>query len=522
MHRLHRALGSVLALLIVLWFVSGAVMTFAGYPSLSEAERLLASPSLPAALQVELPPALASFVEQGALAHGEEVRLSMLEDAPTWLFRERGASVALRAQAPFAVAPLDDLRVRTEAARRLGLPVDDVELLTDSDQWTVALKPSVLPLYRVRFADAARTEAYFSATTGETLQVTTRGERALAWVGAIPHWIYPAVLRRERALWRYTVLVLATLGLALTLSGTLAGLSVFRTLKKRAAPVRDPYLRWHQTLGLWFGLFASSWLFSGAMSLSPFRWTGERGETTEEQTALYGAATALSPSVSAQTRTRLEGLVSAALHGCQRELSVRELALRALGGRLYMVCSDAALVGEASVGSPGATSTRVVDLTDPTLSVQTAVSELALASIATRLAGPSSHTLAVVHAYDAYHYPTHSSPEAALPFATIALGDEDQSTYYLDPARARPLRRHTTRTRLERWLYQGLHCFDLPGLYQQRALWRTLMIAAMVFGATLSGLGLAMAMRRRSRAAKRRHKEVATGQGVSAEVVFRE
>lgn len=503
MHRLHRALGSVLALLVVLWFVSGAVMTFAGYPYLSEAERLVQAPSLPAELQVEFPPALQRFFADGALAKGGEVRLSVLEGAPTWLFRERGTPVALRATAPFAFAPLDELRVRTEAARRFGLPIESTELLTESDQWTVALAhKAVLPLHRVHFADAARTEVYLSAATGETLQVTTRGERALAWVGAIPHWIYPTVLRRERALWRYTVLVLASLGLVLTLSGTAAGLHVWRTLKKRGVTPHDPYLRWHQTLGLWFGVLASSWLFSGAMSLSPFHWTGERGETVEEQHALYGAGTGLSPHAA---------LVSAALHGCQRELSVRELSLRSLGGRVYAVCAD------------DVTSTRLVDLADPSLTVQTTLSLAELTSVAVRLAGPSRpHQLAVRNDYDSYHYPTHSSPEAALPFATIALQDADESVYYLDPARALPLRRHTARTRLERWLYQGLHCLDLPGLYQQRALWRTLMIAAMVVGATLSGLGLAMALRRSSRAAKRRGKVVATGQDVSAEVVFRE
>lgn len=503
MHRLHRALGSLLALLVLLWFVSGAVMTFAGYPYLSEAERLLQAPSLPADLQLEFPTELVRFFADGALAKGGEVRLSLLEGAPTWLFRERGRPAAFRTTAPFSVAPLDDLRVRTEAARRFGLPVESTELLTESDQWTVAFAhKAVLPLHRVRFADAARTEVYLSAATGEALQVTTRGERALAWVGAIPHWIYPTVLRRERALWRYTVLVFATLGLVLTLSGTAAGLHVWRTLKKRGVPPRDPYLRWHQTLGLWFGVFASSWLFSGAMSLSPFHWTGERGETVEEQHALYGPSAGLSPRAA---------LVTAALHGCQRELAVRELALRALGGRVYAVCTD------------DATSTRLVDLADPSLSVRTTLSLPELSSVAARLAGPSRpHELAVLHAYDAYHYPTHTSPEAALPFVTIALQDDDESIYYLDPARALPLRRHTARTRLERWLYQGLHSFDLPGLYQQRALWRTLMIVAMVVGATLSGLGLAMVLRRSSRAAKRRQKVVATGQDVSAEVVFRE
>ena len=507
MHRVHRALGGLFALLIVLWFASGAVMTFAGYPRLDEAERRALAAPLPLEVPLAVPAQLARFLAEGASTHGARARLAMLEGTPTWLFGEGRARVALRAREPFEVAPLDHVRVRTEATRRLGLPVASSELQTESDQWTVAFaRAGVLPLYRVHFADRDHTQAYFSARTGDLLQLSTRSERTLAWLGPIPHWIYPTLLRRERALWRYTVLTLSAFGLLLTLSGTAAGLHVWRTLHKRGAPPRDPYLRWHQTLGLWFGLFVSSWLFSGALSLTPFQWTGERPASAREQSALYGApggATAWD--------------ITAALRSCSRELTVRELELTPLAGRLYAVCSDARQ------------QTRLVDLTDPQLRARRSLSTLELEQLAARLADaarPASGaqepraqpahsqlgkraqdvgaSTVVADTYDAYHYPTHGSPDAALPYARLALEDNEQTTYYVDPARAQLLRKHTARTRLERWLYQGLHCFDLPGLYERRVLWRTLMLAALALGSGLSGLGVAMTWRRWRRAALRR------------------
>jgi hypothetical protein len=512
MHRVHRALGSVLAAVIALWFSSGAVMTFASFPYLRESERLALAPPLPALLSVELPPELTRLLHPGAttpdasvsgqgLPQGAEVRLAMHEGQPTWLFDGADGPVARRAHAAFDVTPLSDDRVRTEGLQRLGLPVESSERLTTSDQWTVAIRPSVLPLHRVRFADSARTEAYFSERTGELVQLTTRGERTLAWLGAIPHWVYLTVLRRERALWRYTVLSLSVLGLALTLSGTAAGIHVWRTLRRRGAPPRDPYLRWHQALGLWFGLFASSWLFSGAMSLTPFHWTGDSRLTPAEDLALYGTP----PSVTALD-------ITAALHGCQRELDVRELTLRSMAGRLWAVCAD------------GSSQTRLVDVADPQLVVRKVLPSARLRALAVQLTGAAAKRAPTLESrFDSYHYPTHSAPDAALPFVKIARDDSDQTTFYLDPARAQLLSKHTARTRLERWLYQGLHCFDWPGLYSLRVLWRTLMISAMVLGATLSGLGLAMVLRRLRRASqRRRRKEVATGQEVSAEVVFRE
>ena len=41
LHRLHRALGSVLCVLMASWFLSGAVMTFAGFPYYLPRARLL-------------------------------------------------------------------------------------------------------------------------------------------------------------------------------------------------------------------------------------------------------------------------------------------------------------------------------------------------------------------------------------------------------------------------------------------------------------------------------------------------
>jgi len=484
MHRTHRSAGSVLALLIVLWFASGAVMTFSGYPRFTETERLALAPALPRAASIELPAALQRHLAS-AKPDGSRVRLAMHEGEPTWLYNGvEGARVALRAEPEASFSPLDEARVRYEASERFGLPVRAVQRLDESDQWTVAIaKPGNMPLYRVYFGDASSTEAYLSARSGETVQATTRTERVLAWLGAIPHWIYPTILRRERELWRYTVFALSAAGLLITVSGTVAGIHVWRATRKRKGP-RDPYLRWHQWLGLWFGLFASTWLFSGAMSLTPFQWTGGRGPSEHEQAALYQHATV--PSAAAVQR---------ALALCQRDLTVRELELSPLGGRLYAVCADAE------------NQTRVVDLTDAVAVSRALLPSTAIATLAARLAGPDrERTTELASAYDSYYYPTHSSPDAALPYFRVSLQDDEASTYYIDPARARLLRKYTHLTRLERWLYQGLHSFDIPGLYQHRVLWRTLVIGAMALGVGLSGLGFWMTVRRWRRASARKRK----------------
>lgn len=490
MHRMHRAVGSVLSLLIVVWFASGAVMTFAGYPRLTEAARIASAPPFERGAAIVLPPALTAHLAGSTTVDGPPVRLAMHEGLPTWLYTDAaGTRIALRADTGAAVPQLDAARAQREAARRLDLPVREVALMTESDQWTVSLaRPGSLPLYRVSFADPDATEAYLSARTGELVQVTNRSERVLAWLGAIPHWIYPTILRRERDLWRYTVLVLSAVGLMVTLSGTVAGIHVWRATRKRRAP-RDPYLRLHQALGLWLGLFASTWLISGALSLSPFRWTSARTPHAHEARALGPAP-----------EQPLVAALSDVVDRCSEALDLRELSLSPLGGTLYAVCA----------GSNH--ETRIVDLTAPAAPLARALSTSTFAALATRLAGDSyAATVQVAQAFDDYYYPTHSAPDAALPFVRVALNDAAETAYYFDPARARLLRKHTDLTRLERWLYHGLHSFDLPMLYAQRGLWRTLIVLAMAAGAALSGLGTFMTVRRWQRGRARRRRAFGAG-----------
>jgi hypothetical protein len=471
-HQLHRWLGSMLALLLASWFASGAVMTFARYPEWSERERLASAP--PLAAKVDVPPELQVRFGAGALADGSRLRLSSLEGASTWqLMAADGPSRAWRAAPPWTLPLLSETRARGEAERRLGLVSRRVETVTAPDQWTVGRsEASDYPLWRVFFEDAAATQVYVSSRSGAIVQHSTRRERIACWLGAIPHWIYPALLRRERALWRTSVFVLAGLGLVSTAAGLVAGLHARRARRAsdRAEPMsaQNAYLRWHQRLGLCFGLFASTWLLSGALSLEPFHWSGP------------GPSRALLATLHASPRPRLAPLVQSALDLCRSELQVRELEVAALGGGLFAVCSDA-------------TQTRVIELTATPLRASQRLDPARLASLRTAWPGAS---LGRYDAPDDYYYPTHSQPALALPYLRLDLHDDRQSALYLDPMRASVVAHMTGRKRLERWLYHGLHSLDLPQLYSRRWLWRSAMIGAMALGVTLSALGLAMPLRR--------------------------
>jgi hypothetical protein len=477
-HRVHRFVGSVLAVLLLVWFASGAVMTFTEYPRYSERERLAHASPLTLTGNEDLPLELHDLFEHGGGAQGDTLILAQVEGEPRWLFTKLdGTRAALSVRPPWQVPPLSAARARREAERIGRAYSTSVTRVEEPDQWTVGHSAKgAYPLWHVKLDEEARTEIYLCERTGEVVQQTTRSERLLAWLGPIPHWIYPAMLRRHRDVWRTSVLWLAGFGLVVTLSGLISGAHVYRVSRRSAASkaphIRDRTLRWHQRLGLGFGMLASTWLFSGALSLTPFHWTGDGSAELRVVEHLHRAGDAAV-------------LPGASWQRCSTEMDVRELHVAMFGGTAFIVCL-------AEDGT-----SRVVRQDDPALTPRSRL-ELADIMAATAPLG-SAPTLALLSEPDAYYYPSHSLPDVALPFVRADMHDDDGTTLYLDPARGRLLAHYNELTRLERWLYHGLHSLDFAPLYEHRALWRTLLILAMATGTFLASLGLFMALRRANR-----------------------
>ena len=87
------------------------------------------------------------------------------------------------------------------------------------------------PLYLIDLGDDAGTELYVSAHSGEIALDTTRTERVWNWLGSIPHWIYPTVLRKDGPLWRLVVVWIS--GICLIFGGSGIWLCILRVRLKR-------------------------------------------------------------------------------------------------------------------------------------------------------------------------------------------------------------------------------------------------------------------------------------------------
>jgi len=212
----HRWLGAGLCLLFLTWFASGIVMTFAGFPSVGEREKLAHAAALRAeSLRTQPATALA-----GLATDAEAIELHALGERALYTVRSGGRTRAVFADTGERPSELDGEALSTAASRWVHGATLDRTRLSEVDQWTPqADRHGALPCLRFSARDADATELYLSLVDGQVLQRTTAQSRFLAWIGAIPHWIYPILLRRHEGAWRALVIALSGLGAVASTSG---------------------------------------------------------------------------------------------------------------------------------------------------------------------------------------------------------------------------------------------------------------------------------------------------------------
>jgi hypothetical protein len=105
-----------------------------------------------------------------------------------------------------------------------------------------------------------------------------------------------------------------------------------------------------------------------------------------------------------------------------------------------------------------------------------------------------------LHEYDNYYRSRDNS--RPLPVLRIRYLDEQRTWVYLDPNRG-SISQQQRLSRLNRWLYAGLHEFDLPFLYNSRPLWDIVVILLSIGGIALSSTTLWPMMKRLARHGRR-------------------
>jgi hypothetical protein len=258
-----------------MWFLSGMVLMYCDYPSVSEESRLQRLVPLDR-VKLAITPELAA--EHAGVSAPDEVKLSSILLRPVYRFLSGRRIAVVYADSGEVFRGFQGSQARDVTAAWVHLPPGDAKLETrqvsEDDQWTVQQHyQAYRPLWK--FAWPTGEVTYVSDVTGEVVQYTTRGSRLGAYFGAIPHWIYITRLRRKAAAWSQLVIWLSGAGTVTTLLGLAAGFWMYSPSKRyrfRSSPSHIPYsgqMRWHMILGLTFGLVTFTWILSGMLSMDP-------------------------------------------------------------------------------------------------------------------------------------------------------------------------------------------------------------------------------------------------------------
>lgn len=476
----HRWLGVGLCLIFLLWFPSGIVMMYWGFPSVTAVDRVMRSALLDPAT-ITLSPAEA-YARLDLQDPPREVRLNTFDGRPVYRFRTVRGEALVYADTGEQQMEVSSALIERAASAWSGQPSNTarVESIDGVDQWTVeGIFRDLGPLAKYSWPDGQ--QVYVSEASGEVVQYTTSRSRFWAYMGAIPHWLYFAPLRKHGPQWSAVVIWSSGLGTLTALIGIVLGTWMYSPSKRfryDGVPTSIPYRgqkRWHMVLGLVFGLGAATWAFSGMLSMDPFpvQRSGGAGGSGIGPRAIAGALRGSLRVDSFAPRSPRQVLSET------RKLRIRELELLSFHGEpMYLATlerGDTRVISPSGEPSAEFDRQRIVDV------VTKAAESVGLTEIR------------VLDEYDRYYLDRRRA--RPLPVILARLNDAEHSRYYIDPKTARLVGGYSSRNWTSRWLYHGLHSLDFPWLYSRRPLWDIVVIAFMVGGTSLAVTSLVLAWR---------------------------
>ncbi|MFZ2997005.1 PepSY domain-containing protein [Sphingobium sp.] len=457
---IHRWIGIASCLLFAIWFLSGLVMIYVPFPSLTAQERVQGQDSIDwRRVTVQPAEALATAGVTGP----RSMTLEMRDASPIWRIEPwDGNPITVPASHRDVLSIAQEPLARRVAQRFGGAQVLSIERI-ERDQWTVAGGfDRHRPLWKVALADPAATELYVSSTTGGVVQNSDREERFWNWLGSVPHWIYFTILRQDNAVWRQVVMWVSGPCIAAAVTGMWIGLLRARFGRRRFRDGRiTPYrgwMWWHHVAGLTGGVALLAWIFSGWLSVDPFRFFDSPGIGNAERFAYAGAAAPLP--IEAAT---LAGLSSDA----------KQLTLNWAAGHEMLTWDQA--------GKQVTIDARTLQAPrwDQALLVQHAAKLV-----------PNAHIVSVqrLTESDAYWYEIGALPR--LPVLRMTFDDTARTWVHIDPATGMILGTLDAKGRLYRWCFDLLHKWDMDGLTLHRPAWDILLWMLSALGLTTSVTGI--------------------------------
>jgi hypothetical protein len=495
----HRYLGVAFCLIFLAWFASGIVMVFKRLPEYPQEERLARLPALDAAA-VRLTPAQA--LEAAMLqSPPQRMLLTSYGDRPVYRIGLDFGSITVFADDGSwleGVTPDQAVAIAGRLFPEHRATARHLDSLNEPDQWTIGNRYNATgALHRVALGDAAGTEVYVAEATGEVVMKTDRSSRFWGYLGPVLHWYYFTPLRWDRApLWNDLIVYGSLIGCILCVLGLVIGVYRFsvtrRFMRGTSATPYVGWLRWHHYAGLLFGVITLTWTFSGLLTMTPWNLFPPAGPSRDQVDAVRGDGLDVD---------RFQLTPASAVAALQARLAPKEIELVQFMGTPFYAAYERAGVSArphqdaARYASEDERPRRVfvsADGTSPALREGFTREELLEAARAA-MAGYEPAEVTWLTAHDAYYYDRTGGRR--LPALRVKFTDPEDTWLYLDAAEGSIALAEVRGSRAERWLYQGLHSLDVPGLYTAPWAWYPVILGLSLGGVALSLTSLVIGWR---------------------------
>ena len=408
-------------------------MIFQPYPSLSEVERLKRSEVIQYSKDLLSISALKSIQQENL---SKVTLISKLGEPYFWWKSEANSQITVVNAITGDMPNFKPDQIHKIASNFYpDKTVETINAGIEYDQWIVSNRfDPYRPFYRVEFDDEAHTNIYISSRNGQILQETNRSQRIWNYFGAVVHWIYPTVIRKNWILWDQLVWWLALAGIVSAITGITLG--IIKSIRVRSGwSEYSGWLYWHHLGGLIVGLLILSWIFSGWLSMDHGRIFSKPNPTTMQTRAFNGS----SLSIDAQRIAGLESVISS---------NTNEIEFRVIADVPFLLSKSSKEEFQAwLLISDGSWQLHENGL--PRHLIQKAIQS----------AWPNSEIIDVanISSNDIYaHLREGSMPSSTL---RVVLSDDQKTWIHVDQYSGDIISVMNSDRRLYRWLFNGLHSF---------------------------------------------------------------
>ena len=465
-----------MCLLFALWFASGIVMMYVEYPELTESERLANLPVLNLDTVDLTPYEAATFIGPGEVFRA--VKLTTVLDRPAYEFvGVEGRKSIIFADTGEGVANITEADA-IDAASLSGFANSDSSPTHNSvmkiDQWSITSSHNPhRPLHRINMNDGDGLVLYVSSQTGQIVLATTRSERFWNWLGSTINWIYPLALRENAPLWTQVIVCTYVVGIVSVITGGIVGFMRIRVRNKYRGTNYSPYtgwMKWHHLLGLFSLIFVSTFIFSGLMSMGPWGVFSAASSPVPQINRYYGGDS-----------LRLSTLPMPLLDEISQE--VKAIQWHQIQGEPYYSLVSTSTVREVRFSGVSEQNSSVKLLT------------LVSAAMPNLLPAAKLTDIDLITEEDSYYYSRHNNFRP-YPVYRARFDDLESTWYHIDLNNGEIVNRVTDASRLERWLFNGLHSLDFQFLIRNRPLWDVLMLFLSLAGLIFSSTAVVIGWRR--------------------------